>query len=159
MLSICSLSQCRFNVFIKSRHLLDTHHMSGPPEGTGDAGANEAPALPSKSSSLVGEQRNRYWHPAREDRAWGKALKRAPRDMGVTFQDGRTRKEHQWEGKCNGRNEMQPARGSVFLMYGWQQPMLSVWAADSLNLGSRRSVASASGSVHGRALLVLHCTV
>lgn len=54
---------------------------------------------------------------AAEDRARREALKRVPRDGEVTFQERSKREGHEWEGKCNGEKK-QPARDSIFLMYG-----------------------------------------
>lgn len=54
---------------------------------------------------------------AAEDRARREALKRVPRDVEVTFQERSKREGHEWEGKWNGEKE-QPARDSIFLMYG-----------------------------------------
>lgn len=59
----CQVFVLWFNVdsaFIKSKHLLNILHVPGPLEGAEDAKANKTQILPSKSSSLVGEQKHSY---------------------------------------------------------------------------------------------------
>lgn len=73
-------------------------------------------------------------------------MKRVPRDVEVTFQERSKREGHEWEGKWNGEKE-QPARDSIFLMYGRKQLMLSVYIADSFSLGTGSSL---SRSKHQR---------
>lgn len=156
-LSICSLIQCWFNVFIKSKHLLNTRQVPDPFKGSGYAKANETQILPSKISRFVGEREfiPHTWPQRRTEH--GASLWREYQRIGSDLLGGKKKRGAFVGGKMYWwkRRSRQVVVERINLLYG---RMKAAGDVGKFSLGTRKG-ASIGESLNGRNFLILNSTM